>query len=205
MSHFTISHLAINNPAKTGQKRGVKVLLSNPDTDKVAEQVDKGLDKIGENAAEGEGKAEGEGLKPDAVSQRNEVTIVDERDKRTFDRASILNRLASNGIYTTSKNVSAKPGRGLEESKMGENVGEAKRSVFFDSQITLADSIVPPSIEFTKPITEKSTIEPSAVKPGPIIKRRPRKPKVPIDGEEEEDKPKAKKIIRRPEDLIRGN
>jgi hypothetical protein len=196
MSHFTISHLAINNPAKTVQKRGVKVLLSNPDTDIVGEQIDKGLNKIDENATEGEGKAEGEGLKSDAVSRKTEVTIVDERDKRTFDRASILNRLASNGIYTTSKSVNAKPVRGLEESNMVENVAETKRPDFFDSQITLADSIVPPSIEFTKPVTEKSTIEPSAVKPGPIIKRRPRKPKVPVDGEEDDeelgDKPKKR-------------
>ena len=193
MSQFTISHLAIKNPANTGQKMGVKVLLSKPDVDKVDEQVDKGLDKIGETASEGEGMdVEGEGLKPRVVSRRNEVTIVDERERRPFDRANILKRLESKGIYTTKKSVIAKPDGGLEESKMDENVAEAKESEAYDNQITLTDSIIPPSIEFTKSVTEKSTVEPSAAKPGPIIKRRPRKPKVPVDGEEDEDKPKKR-------------
>jgi hypothetical protein len=183
MSQFTISHLAIKNPANTGPKMGVKVLISKPDVDKVDEPVDKGFNKIGENAAEG--KAEDEDLKP--ANRKNELTIVDERERRPFDRANILKRLASNGVYTTSKTVIAKPNGGLEESKMDENIAEAKESEAYDNQITLADSIVPPSIEFTKSVTEKST-----VKPGPIIKRRPRKPKAPIDGEEDEDKPKKR-------------
>ena len=189
MNKFTISHLAINNPAKTGQKRGVKVLLANQDIDKVGEQVDKGLNKIGENTAEGDGdglKADVErigapakdanGSVPVSRMDKNEVTIVDERNKRKFDRASILNRLASNGIYTTIKSVNAKPDRGLEESKMSEAAD------------TLADSIIPPSIEFTNPVTKESVLEPTILKPGPIIKRYPRKPKVPVDKEEEKEK-----------------
>jgi hypothetical protein len=177
MNQFTISHLAINNPAKTDQKQGVKVVLSNQEINKVGEQVDKGLNKIGENAAEGEGatKGDSEGLKADVertgasakvsdlnadvndripANRRNEVTIVDERDRRPFDRANILKRLASKGIYTTSKNVNAKPDGGLEESKMDEKVAEAKESEDYDNQITLADSIIPPSIEFTNPTTK---------------------------------------------------
>jgi len=191
MSQFNILHLAVNNPAKTGQKTGVKVLLSNQEIDEVDRQVDKGVDravnKIGENALDGKGMeknaTEGEGLKPGVVSRRNEVSIVDERDGRPFDRANILKRLASKGIYTTSKNVNAKPDGGLEESKMDENVADATESE------ALADSIIPPSIEFTKSVAEKST-----VKPGPIIKRYTRKPKVLADGEEKEavDKPKKR-------------